>query len=156
MLELRRKFLKTSANALILPWIGTGLLIPQSVLAADWRRKAFEAGNIDDALTASNHEQAVETNDITINAPDIAENGARVEIEILSKIPDTRSLAIFADHNPTPLNAILTFSGQAMPYAKVQLKLAEDTRLRVVAKATDDKRYVAYRDIGVIVGGCGI
>lgn len=156
MSELRRKFLKASANALILPWIGTGLLIPQCVLAADWRREAFEAGNIDDALTASSHAQAVETNDITINAPDIAENGARVEIEILSKIPGTRSLAVFADHNPTPLNAILTFSGQAMPYAKVQLKLAEDTRLRVVAKTTDDKRYVAYRDIGVIVGGCGI
>lgn len=156
MLELRRRLLKGgSVAALLSPLLGTGLLAPTGVFAVEWNRNAFTARNINDALKAYGGANTAESRDILINAPEIAENGAKVEIEISSNIENTRNLAIFADKNPTPLAAIMEFSGPALPYARVQLKLAETTRVRAMVKALDGKTYVAFREIKVTLGGCG-
>lgn len=156
MIELRRHFLKGGISAAILsPLIASGLLIPTAVLAAEWNRNAFSARNIGDALKAYGVSGAVENRDIVINAPEIAENGAKVEIEISSSLPSTRSLAVFADKNPMPLCASLELSGQMLPFARIQLKLSESTRLRVVVRTGDGKTHVAFREVKVTLGGCG-
>lgn len=156
MIELRRKFLKGGAAAALLsPLLGTGLLIPTSVLAADWNKNAFSARNVNDALKAYGSANAADSRDITINAPEIAENGAKVEVEISSNIANTRSLAIFADKNPMPMCSAIEFSGPVLPYVRAQLKLSETTRIRAVAKTSDGKSYVAFREIKVTLGGCG-
>jgi len=156
MFELRRKFLKSGVSAALLsPLIGSGLLMPTRVLAAEWNKNAFTARNVNDALKAYGSANAPESRDIVINAPEIAENGAKVEVEITSNIPNTRTLAIFADKNPMPLCSAIEFSGPALPYVKAQLKMAETTRVRAVAKTTDGKSYVAFREIKVTLGGCG-
>jgi len=156
MSELRRKLLKGgSATVLLAPWIGTGLLLPGRVMAAEWNKTAFTARNIGDALKGWGGANAVDSRDIVINAPEIAENGAKVEIDITSQIPATRSIAVFADKNPMPLCAAIDFSAAALPYCRVQLKLAETTRIRALVKAADNKTYVAFREIKVTLGGCG-
>jgi sulfur-oxidizing protein SoxY len=156
MSELRRKFLKGGASAALLsPLIGSGLLMPTRVLAAEWNKNAFTARNVNDAMKAYGSANAPESRDIVINAPEIAENGAKVEVEITCNIANTRSLAIFADKNPMPLCAAIEFSGSVLPYVKAQLKMAETTRVRAVAKTVDGKSYVAFREIKVTLGGCG-
>ncbi len=156
MLELRRQFLKGGLSAALLtPLLGTGLLTPTRVLAADWNRPAFTARNIGDALKAYGSANAVESREILINAPEIAENGAKVEIEVTSNIANTRSLAVFADKNPMPLCSSIEFSGPVLPYLREQIKLSETTRIRVVAKTAEGKFHVAFREIKVTLGGCG-
>ena len=156
MSELRRKFLKSGASAALLaPLIGSGLLMPTRVLAAEWKKNAFTARSACDALKAYGSANTAESRDIVINAPEIAENGAKVEVEIISNIASTRSIAIFADKNPMPLSSVFEFSGPVLPYVKAQLKMAETTRLRAVVKTTDGKSYVAFREIKVTLGGCG-
>ena len=155
MNELRRQLLKGSTAALFAPWIGAGLLVPGRVIAAEWNRPAFTARNVNEALKAWDAANATDSRDIVINAPEIAENGAKVEIDITSQIPASRSIAIFADRNPMPLCAAISFSGGALPYCRAQLKLAESTRIRAVVKAGDGKTYVAFREIKVTLGGCG-
>lgn len=156
MFALRRKLLRGGASAALLsPLLGTGLLTPTVVLAAEWKRNAFTAHTIADALKAHGSGTAIESRDIVINAPEIAENGAKVEIEIMSNIADSRSLAIFADKNPMPLCANLEFAGAALPYTRIQLKLAETTRLRAVVNTADGKTHVAFREVKVTLGGCG-
>lgn len=156
MLELRRKLLKSGTVATLLsPLLGTGLLMPTGLLAAEWQDNAFAARDIDTALKAYGAANVSETHDIQINAPEIAENGAKVEVEITCNINNTRSLAIFADKNPTPLCAIIEFSAMTLPYARVQLKLAETTRIRIMARTLEGKTYVAFREIKVTLGGCG-
>lgn len=152
----RRRLLKGGVSAsLLTPLLGTGLLQPGTAIAAEWMRGAFTARTIGDALKSYGSAGAAETRDIVINAPEIAENGAKVEVEITSNLANTRSLAVFADKNPMPLCAALEFSGAALPYARVQLKLAESMRVRAVAKTADGKTHVAVRDIKVTLGGCG-
>lgn len=155
MNQLRRKLLQGSASALLVPLLGTGLLIPCRVLAAEWNQNAFSARNANDALKAYGAAAAIESREITISAPEIAENGAKVEVEITSNLANTRSLAIFADKNPMPLCATLDFTGNALPYSKIQVKLAETTKIRAVAKTSDGKYHVAFREIKVTLGGCG-
>ena len=156
MFELRRKFLKAGASAALLsPLLGTGLLMPTRVLATEWNRTAFTARNVNDALKAYGSATATETRDIVINAPEIAENGAKVEVEVSCNVANTRSLAIFADKNPMPLCSAIEFSPQVLPYVREQLKLSETTRIRVVAKTSDGKFHVAFREIKVTLGGCG-
>lgn len=156
MFATRRKLLQGGASAALLtPLVGTGLLTPTVVLAAEWNRNAFTAHTIADALKAHGSATAGESRDIVINAPEIAENGAKVEVEITSHIADSRSLAIFADKNPMPLCANLEFAGAALPYARLQLKLAETTRLRAVIKTAEGKTHVAFREVKVTLGGCG-
>lgn len=156
MLELRRQFLKGGLSAALLtPLLGTGLLQPTRVLAAEWGKSAFTARNINDALKAYGSAGATDSRDIVINAPEIAENGAKVDIEITSNVANTRSLAIFAEKNPMPLCSVIEFSGPALPYLREQLKLSETTRIRVVAKTGDGKFHVAFREIKVTLGGCG-
>lgn len=156
MFELRRKLLKGGASAsLLAPLLGSALLIPSRVLAAEWNRPAFTARTIGDAMKSYGTANAAESRDLVISAPEIAENGAKVEIDITSNVPNTRSLALFADKNPMPLCSAIEFSGVAIPYARIQIKLAETTRLRAVAKTNDGKTYISFRDVKVTLGGCG-
>ena len=59
-----------------------------------------------------------------------------------------------ADKNPLPLCAELEFGDNALPYTKIQIKLAESMRIRAVARTADGKNHVAFRDIKVTLSGC--
>jgi sulfur-oxidizing protein SoxY len=156
MLEYRRKLLAGgSVAAIISPLLGLGLLVPTRTIAAEWQKASFSARNVNDALKAYGSANAIETGDIVITAPEIAENGAKVEIEITSRIANTRSLAVFADKNPTPLCAEIEFGKNAQAYTRIQVKLGESTRIRAIAKAQDGKTHVAFKEIKVTLGGCG-
>ena len=48
----------------------------------------------------------------------------------------------------------LEFGDNALPYAKIQIKLAESMRIRAVARTADGKNHVAFRDIKVTLSGC--
>lgn len=153
---MRRQLLKGGVSAsLLISLLGTGLLTPTRLLAAEWQQAAFTATNIGDALKTWGAGKASESPDIQINAPEIAENGAKVEIEITCNLPDARTLAVFADKNPMPLCASIDFSPPALPYVKIQLKVAETTRIRAVSRSSDGRTHLAFREIKVTLGGCG-
>lgn len=155
MNPLRRLLLQSSTGIALLPWLGSGLLTPTRVLAAEWKRPAFTAKTVPDALKSQGWALPLETRDILIQAPEIAENGAKVDIEISSTLPGARSLLVFADKNPFPLCASLEFYPPALPFARIQVKLAETTRIRAILRTSDDKTYVAMKEIKITLGGCG-
>ncbi|MEY2633308.1 MAG: thiosulfate oxidation carrier protein SoxY [Pseudomonadota bacterium] len=154
MEQWRRRFLARSTAAVLLPWLGSGLVLPGRVLAAEWQRNAFTSRQVAEALKAYGTPTPQEVRDILIQAPEIAENGGKVDVEITVNVPGARSLAVFADRNPFPMCLSLDFAPNVQPYARMQLKLAESTRLRAVVKAADGKAYVAFREIKVTLGGC--
>lgn len=154
-LELRRRLLKGGSTLLLTPFIGSGLLIPGRVLASEWNRTAFTANNSAEALKQAGITNVADSRDIEIRAPEIAENGGKVEVEIFSKLADSRKLLILAERNPMPLCATLDFHGKALAYARVQLKLAESMRIRAIVRTADGRNHVAFREIKVTLGGCG-
>lgn len=133
--------------------LGALLATPLAALAA-WNESAFGAKTAQDALKGIGAGSFAPSSDIVIEAPQIAENGAVVPIEIAVSIPGTTSIAVVLDKNPFPLAARFEFKEGALPYVKVNVKMAETSDVRVVATA-GGRHYVATREIKVTIGGCG-
>jgi sulfur-oxidizing protein SoxY len=155
MNQLRRTFLKgTSAAGTVAVAIAAGLLKPGQVLAAEWNKVAFNATTTADAMKGLNAAGATESKDIMIKAPDIAENGAVVPVEVVSKIPGTTSIMIFVDKNQNPLTADFELSNGAEPVVSTRIKMANTSHVRVAVKA-GGKAYTTSKEVKVTIGGCG-
>jgi sulfur-oxidizing protein SoxY len=137
----------------LLAVLGLLLMKPLAVLAA-WNEQAFGAKSAADALKSLGAASPAPSKDILIEAPQIAENGAVVPIEISSNIPGTSSLAVLIEKNPFPLAGRFEFKDGALPFVKVNVKMGETSEVRVLAEA-GGKHFVATREIKVTIGGCG-
>jgi sulfur-oxidizing protein SoxY len=144
-----------SASCTIPALLAAGLLKPLRVLAAEWPRAAFTATSLGESLKAYVAQNSIESRDIVISAAEITENGAQVPIEVVSNIPGNQTIAVFVEKNPMPLAASMNFANGALPQARLQLKMAESSRVRVVVKTADGKTYHANREVKVTLGGCG-
>ncbi len=129
-------------------------LAPIKVWAALWNRPAFEALKIKDATQYLNVTEEIPSGDIVIVAPERAENGAVVQIEIRSNIQNTEAIAIFVENNPTPLIANFMFGDGAEPFVVTRIKMAETSDLKIVVKA-GSQYFTNAKNITVLENGCG-
>jgi len=146
---MERRGLLKGAAALVV----AGLLKPVAALAA-WNKAAFSSRTSADALKSLGTPSAEASGGIVIEAPQIAENGAVVPIEVTSNIPGTTSLAVLVEKNPYPLVAKFDFMEGALPFVKINAKMGETSDVRVVATA-GGRHYQATKEIKVTIGGCG-
>jgi len=154
MNTLRRNVLKgaSSASAVAVA-IAAGLLKPTVVMAA-WNKSAFEAKNMAEAMKDLGTNSPVDSKAISIKAPDIAENGAVVPVEVTSTLPGTTNIAIFAEKNNTPLVGSFTFSNGMPGYVSTRIKMGTTSLVRAVVTA-GGKTYTAAKEVKVTIGGCG-
>ena len=144
-----RKLALCSASLLAAGW-----LYPVRLLAAQWNKPAFDAKLLDEVLRNVGARSAVESSQIDLKAPEIAENGAIVPVEITSRIPGTQSMYIIAEKNPQPLVAIFDFRPGLEPFISTRIKMGESAKIRVLVKAAG-KFYVSTQEVKVTIGGCG-
>lgn len=133
--------------------LGAILLVPLRVLA-EWNNAAFDATAVADAIKAIGAGNITQSDGIDLKAPEIAENGAIVPVEVTSRLPGTQSVWIIADKNPQPLVAEFTFTEASEPFVSTRIKMSESSRIRVIVKASG-KFYETVRDVKVTIGGCG-
>jgi len=149
----RRQVLKGAASAgLVGAAVAAGLLQPGQALA-DWNSAGFNATKAADALAAIGAGSAVDSKDITVKAPDIAENGAVVPVEVTTTLPNVESIAILSEKNTNPLVSQYTltdFDG----FLSTRIKMGATANVRAVVKA-GGKYYTAAKEVKVTVGGCG-
>src|SRR5256885_202521 len=103
MNDRRRSFLAIAVGTGTLA--ATGLLNARAANAATWNKQGFEAKALNDAIKNLGAANLIDSKDIAITAPDIAENGAVVPVAVTSKIPNTQIISILAEKNPFPLAA---------------------------------------------------
>ncbi len=152
MHKLRRAFLLKS-GALLAAW-AVGLLRPLRLLAAEWNKQGFETMVLAEALKSIGAANASPSSEILIKAPDLAETGARVQIEVMSKIPGTQIISILAEKNPFPLIASFEFANGADAFVSTYIKMGESANVRAVVNA-GGKIYTAAKEVRVTIGGCG-
>src|SRR4051812_35489813 len=133
--------------------LAAGLVLPLRALAA-WNKDAFGAKSAAEALKGLGIGASTESKDLVIDAPQIAENGAVVPIEITSNLPNTRSITVVIEKNPFPLAAKFDFGPGAVPFVKVNVKMGESSWVRVVAEA-GGRHFAASKEVKVTIGGCG-
>ena len=150
----RREILqRTGAAGALAAATAAGILRPQDVLAA-WNKDAFGQKTLAEAVKSLGAVAAADSKDIVIDAPQIAENGAVVPVEITSNLPNTKSIVVLIEKNPFPLAAKFDFLEGAVPFVKVNVKMGESSNVRVLAEA-GGKYYAAVREVKVTIGGCG-
>ena len=154
MNTLRRNVLKGAGSAsAVAVAVAAGLMKPTAVMAA-WNKTAFEAKSTDEAMKSLGATGAIDSKAITIKAPDIAENGAVVPVEVTSTLPNTTKIAIIAEKNGTPLAGSYEFSNGAAGYVSTRIKMGNTSLVRAVVTA-GGKTYTAAKEVKVTIGGCG-
>lgn len=154
MTETRRDFVKLTGIFGLLA--AAGLLTDEQALAQQqsWNKAAFESKSLGDAVKALGGTAAAPSGDITITAPDIAENGAVVPVGVTSKIPNTQAVYILVEKNPNVLAAGFTVPAGTEPSVTTRVKMGQSSNVHAVVKA-DGKFYVATKEVKVTLGGCG-
>ena len=145
----RRNFLGLVAAA-----TASVLLLPLRAVAAMWNKAAFDAEKLADAQSNSGNIGEIPSNDIVIVAPDRAENGAIVQVEIVTSIANVEAIAIFVEKNPTPLIANIMFNDGAQAKLITRIKMAETSDIKIIVKA-DGKYFTASKNVQVLENGCG-
>lgn len=129
-------------------------LTPLKLLAAQWNARAFDETRFPDSLKSVGAVDLIESDQIQLKAPEIAENGAIVPIQVISKVPNTEKVFVFAEKNPQPLVASFTFVENVEPFFATRIKMGESAKIHVVVRA-DGRHYTTSRDVKVTIGGCG-
>lgn len=131
---------------------GAGLL-PGQALAA-YNSRAFEAKGWDAALKALGSSLPTESKDITLQGPDIAENGAQVALSVATTLPGVKRLLVLVDKNPAALVALVEVGPDIEPSFMLRTKMNESSAVYAVALLNDGRALFARKDIQVTQGGC--
>jgi sulfur-oxidizing protein SoxY len=148
----RREILKRSATVAGL-LAATGLF-PNYVLAA-WNKSAFDAKNIPDAVKAYGASAPTESKDVTLTAPDIAENGAVVPMTVATTLPNVKQLLLLVEKNPSALVAKFDVTPAVDANFVTRAKMGQSSDVYAVAITTDGKAFYAKKEVKVTLGGCG-
>ena len=155
----RRDFLhRTGATAVAIA-AAAGLPAAHSQTAAvnapGWNKAAFDSKSLADAAKALGATSApVESKDLVLRAPEIAENGNVVRIGALSNIAGTTQIAFVVEKNPSALAANFDIIAGTDANVETNIKMGQSSNVYALAKA-GDKYYYAVKEVKVTLGGCG-
>lgn len=148
----RRDTLKQSAIvAGLLASIG---LFPTAAFA-DFNKAAFEAKSVSDALKAIGAGAPVESKDVSITAPDIAENGAVVPLGASSALPGVKQILILVEKNPSAMVALFNVTDSIDANFSTRAKMGQSSDVYAVAVMADGRALFAKKEVKVTLGGCG-
>lgn len=148
----RRDMLAQSATLMGL--LATAGLLPQTAHAA-WTKAAFEAKSVAEALKALGGGAAVESKDITLTGPDIAENGAVVPVGCATNLPGVKRMALLVEKNPSVLAAVFDVSDAVDANFSTRVKMSQSSNVFAVAMMGDGRVLFSSKEIKVTLGGCG-
>jgi len=151
-MQTRRELLSHSAAVATL-LAGVGLL-PSPAQAA-WPPAAFEAKTMADAVKALGGSAPVESKDITVTGPDIAENGAVVPIGCATALAGVKRMLLMVEKNPSTLAAVFDVSDSVDASFDTRVKMGQSSNVFAVAMMADGKVLFAQKEIKVTLGGCG-
>jgi sulfur-oxidizing protein SoxY len=134
--------------------VSAGLFRTGSAWAQAWNKAAFETKSVADTVKAMGGSAPVESKDIVINSPDIAENGAVVPFTISSRLPKTESIALLVEKNPNALAASFAIPDGTEAGVTTRVKMGQTSNVIALVKA-DGKFYFASKEVKVTLGGCG-
>ena len=151
-MQTRREMLVRSATvAGLLAGLGA---LPQTAQAS-WNQTAFEAKNMADLMKALGASAPVESKDITLTGPDIAENGAVVPLGASTTLPGVKRMLLLVEKNPNVLSAAFNVTDAIEPNFSTRVKMGQSSNVYAVAMMGDGKVLFAQKEVKVTLGGCG-
>jgi sulfur-oxidizing protein SoxY len=128
---------------------------PAARAQAAFNRAAFEAKNMGDVLKALGAAAPAESKDITLNAPDIAENGAVVPLGAATTLPGARRVLLLVEKNPNTLAGAFDLGDSVEANVSTRVKMGQTSNVYAVVLTADNKAFFAQKEVKVTLGGCG-
>jgi sulfur-oxidizing protein SoxY len=129
--------------------------LPRALLAAVWPENAFNVTTASEAMNELlGSDQPVPSDEISLKAPEIAENGAVVPVKIKTTLENVQSISIIVEKNPRPLATTVEILPGTLPEFSSRIKMRETSDVMVVVK-TDSGLFSTSKEIKVTIGGCG-
>jgi sulfur-oxidizing protein SoxY len=144
----RRTFLQTTLAGAV----GASLL-PHVVLAED-AAATTDADKLKAAISEIYSEAAEISDKITIKAPEIAENGASVPVDVTVDLENIEEITLVAPSNPMPYIAKFSFPNGSAGLLSTRVKMGKTGSVAAIVKA-DGKLLYASKEVKVTIGGCG-
>ena len=149
----RRDTLKHSA---VVACLLTGAGLFPAAAFAEFNKTAFEAKNLNDVLKAIGAGGApTESKDVTITAPDIAENGAVVPLGASTALPGVKQILILVEKNPSAMVALFKVTDSIEANVSTRAKMGQSSDVYAVAVMDDGRALFAKKEVKVTLGGCG-
>lgn len=149
MNQQRRSLLKYSAVFGLMA--STGLI--SVAQAQEWNKAAFEGKSLDDVFKILGVGSPDKSSAVTLNAPDIAENGAVVPVGIVTTLK-AEQMAILVEKNPSALAAQFFVPAGTDSFVTTRIKMGQTSNVYALVKA-DGKWNMAVKEVKVTLGGCG-
>ncbi len=147
----RRSALKAGGRIGLLAWLTAAGVLPVSAATV---APVFSIKGVDAVMQALGAGGARESEAVDILAAEIVENGAMVSVEVNSRLPGTRQMALLVDENPTTLAAVFALPEGTLPQLQTRIKMAQTSHVIAVVEA-EGGFYLAKREIKIVQGGCG-
>ncbi len=116
---------------------------------------AFEAKTMADLVKALGGSAPVQSKDVSVTGPDIAENGAVVPVGAASTLPGVKRLLILVEKNPSVMAAMFEISDAIEASVSTRVKMGQSSNVYAVAMMADGKMLFAQKEVKVTLGGCG-
>ena len=154
-MQTRRDMLSGSARVVAM-LAGIGLLPSLAAAqAAGYNAAAFDAKTLPELMKALGAGAPVESKDVTVTGPDIAENGAVVPVGASTTLPGVKRMLLLVEKNPSVMTAMFDVSDAVDANFSTRVKMGQSSDVYAVALMGDGKVLFAKKEIKVTLGGCG-
>ncbi len=153
----RRQFVRIGSGVSAASLSGLAAWLPSAAVAQNapgWNKSAFEANTLTEVVKSLGGSSASERSEISLEAPEIAENGAVVRLSAQSSLPGTTQLALVVLKNPNALAAVFEIPVGTDAQITTNLKMAQTSNVYALARVGNQFFY-AVREVKVTLGGCG-
>lgn len=120
-----------------------------------FNKSAFDAKSVAEASRAYGGSAPVASRDVTVDGPEISENGASVPLSLSTTLPGVRQLLLLVEKNPSVLVAKFDVGDAVEASFSVRAKMAQTSDVYAVALMHDGRALFAKREVKVTLGGCG-
>jgi sulfur-oxidizing protein SoxY len=150
----RRQFVQKSAGTTALALAAAAGWLPAVSHAQPWNKSVFETKSLADVVKAMGGSAPVESKDIVLTAPEIAENGNVVRLAMSTTNPAITQLAFVIEKNPSALAAVFDVMPGTDANFATNVKMAQSSNVVALGKM-GDKFVYAVKEVKVTLGGCG-
>lgn len=119
-----------------------------------YNQRAFEGKTVGEAVAACGGLVPLASKDVSLSAPDLAENGALVPLGLSCSLPGVKQLLLLVEKNPHVLVALFNLTDAVEPQLATRAKMAQTSDVYAVAILQDGRAFFARKEVRVTLGGC--
>ena len=154
-MQTRREMLSHSAKVAVMLAAAGMLPTLTWAQAAGYNTVAFDAKTIPELMKALGGGAPVESKDVTVTGPDIAENGAVVPVGATTALPGVKRMLLLVEKNPSVMTAMFDVTDAVETSFSTRVKMGQSSDVYAVAMMNDGKVLFAKKEVKVTLGGCG-